>query len=83
MGSTRKVLSVSFIWFFVLVIFANLSNQKSTITIPSAKIVKLIGEEKGSFHQNLNLNCVSKRTVPTGPDPIHNRRIGSTKLPPT
>ncbi|KAL3833193.1 hypothetical protein ACJIZ3_007929 [Penstemon smallii] len=32
---------------------------------------------------NLNLNFVSKRRVPNGPDPIHNRKAGNTKLPQT
>ncbi|KAI3462968.1 hypothetical protein Pfo_019631 [Paulownia fortunei] len=76
MGSRSKVmraaLSVSFIWFLLLVISAESVNQ-----------LKLMEIENGALHQNFNLNYVSKRRVPKGPDPIHNRRAGSSKLPPT
>ncbi|KAI7742424.1 hypothetical protein M8C21_022905 [Ambrosia artemisiifolia] len=33
-------------------------------------------------HKGLVLNYVSKRRVPNGPDPIHNRKISNTRQPP-
>ncbi|KAL1538637.1 hypothetical protein AAHA92_27357 [Salvia divinorum] len=70
MGCARKVaLSVSFLWFLLLLVVAII-----TIPFPSTQTPK-----KTSLH----LNFVSKRRVPNGPDPIHNRRVGTTRLPPT
>ncbi|KAG6654407.1 hypothetical protein I3843_05G132300 [Carya illinoinensis] len=39
---------------------------------------------RGNFvdHPELNLNYMSKRRVPNGPDPIHNRRTGNSGRPP-
>ncbi|KAH6822364.1 hypothetical protein C2S53_003829 [Perilla frutescens var. hirtella] len=39
----------------------------------------------GGREKNLSkfdLNYVSKRRIPNGPDPIHNRRTGSSRQPP-
>ncbi|KAF8407990.1 hypothetical protein HHK36_007130 [Tetracentron sinense] len=33
-------------------------------------------------HRDLDLTYMSKRRVPNGPDPIHNRRTGNSKRPP-
>ncbi|KAG8384759.1 hypothetical protein BUALT_Bualt04G0152000 [Buddleja alternifolia] len=94
MGGSRKAmiraaLSVSFFCFLLLVSLANRSNRRDhTIhTIPSTRrsvdSFKPIQTEKEGFHRNFKINCVSKRRVPNGPDPIHNRRVGNSKLPPT
>ncbi|KAA0037421.1 CLAVATA3/ESR (CLE)-related protein 25 [Cucumis melo var. makuwa] len=37
---------------------------------------KLIGKEKHFFHWHSDFYSVSKRRVPNGPDPIHNRHWG-------
>ncbi|GAA0140369.1 hypothetical protein Leryth_022680 [Lithospermum erythrorhizon] len=34
------------------------------------------------WHQRFDLHLVSKRRVPRGPDPIHNRRTGNSHQPP-
>ncbi|KAJ0038093.1 hypothetical protein Pint_23108 [Pistacia integerrima] len=44
--------------------------------------VDSLGREKSIDHQKLDLNHMSKRRVPNGPDPIHNRRAGKSRRPP-
>ncbi|GMJ13155.1 CLAVATA3/ESR-RELATED 26 [Hibiscus trionum] len=45
--------------------------------------VKDLGKGKsGLVHQRMDLNYMSKRRVPNGPDPIHNRRAGNSGRPP-
>ncbi|KAJ7943560.1 CLAVATA3/ESR (CLE)-related protein 25 [Quillaja saponaria] len=42
-----------------------------------------IGEKEIENHSELDLiNYMSKRRVPNGPDPIHNRRAGNSGRPP-
>ncbi|XP_022961033.1 uncharacterized protein LOC111461653 isoform X2 [Cucurbita moschata] len=43
---------------------------------------KVIGSEKHVFHWHSDFYSVSKRRVPNGPDPIHNRRVENSKQPP-
>ncbi|KAJ6721853.1 CLAVATA3/ESR (CLE)-RELATED PROTEIN 26 [Salix viminalis] len=44
---------------------------------------EVIGREKLVYNSELDLNyMMSKRRVPNGPDPIHNRRTGNSKRPP-
>ncbi|XP_047958796.1 CLAVATA3/ESR (CLE)-related protein 25 [Salvia hispanica] len=77
MGCARKVaLSVSFLCFLLLLVIVSLSHFsfRTIITIPMQTPKKT---------SSLHLNFVSKRRVPNGPDPIHNRRVGTTRLPPT
>ncbi|KAJ4850783.1 hypothetical protein Tsubulata_046629 [Turnera subulata] len=43
----------------------------------------VLGGEKLVYNPELDLNfMMSKRKVPNGPDPIHNRRAGNSKRPP-
>ncbi|KAG6398277.1 hypothetical protein SASPL_139732 [Salvia splendens] len=75
MGCARKLaLSVCFLCFLLLLV-VSLSHFsfRTIISIPMQT------PKKTSLH----LNFVSKRRVPNGPDPIHNRRVGTTRLPPT
>ncbi|KAB2042117.1 hypothetical protein ERO13_D02G167800v2 [Gossypium hirsutum] len=45
--------------------------------------VKDLGKGKSTLvHQRLDLNYISRRRVPNGPDPIHNRRAGNSRRPP-
>ncbi|KAE8698886.1 Phosphatase 2A-2 [Hibiscus syriacus] len=45
--------------------------------------VKVLGKGKSSVaHPKQDLNYMSKRRVPNGPDPIHNRRAGNSGRPP-
>ncbi|KAJ9683531.1 hypothetical protein PVL29_019208 [Vitis rotundifolia] len=72
------------IWFSYVGVIANQAT-KPVITISSTgnfKHMKLIGRERHAVHQDWDLNYVSKRRVPNGPDPIHNRRAGKSREPP-
>ncbi|XP_057948495.1 CLAVATA3/ESR (CLE)-related protein 25 [Malania oleifera] len=42
----------------------------------------IIRERKLAASSELDLNYMSKRKVPNGPDPIHNRRAGNSRQPP-
>ncbi|KAL8231550.1 hypothetical protein R6Q57_001328 [Mikania cordata] len=58
----------------------------STITlgaIPSTASVSFTMSKAATRkHKGLLLNHVSKRRVPNGPDPIHNRKVTNTRQPP-
>ncbi|XP_022726349.1 CLAVATA3/ESR (CLE)-related protein 25-like [Durio zibethinus] len=61
----------------------------STLTSTSGKLqqeeqVKVLGRAGKSsvVHPPLDLNYMSNRRVPNGPDPIHNRRAGNSGRPP-
>lgn len=93
MGGSGRVLKalfgflllVGFIWFLFVGILANRATKTTTIRISSSEIFKhskLIGGQRLAVHQDLDLNYVSKRRVPNGPDPIHNRRAGQSRQPP-
>lgn len=43
----------------------------------------LIEAEKQYLQRNPNINYVSKRRVPTGPNAIHNRKVGEYRVPPS
>ncbi|KAK4603909.1 hypothetical protein RGQ29_012425 [Quercus rubra] len=76
---------VGVIWFITVGILANRASKRSTITVQSSQIFKywkLIAREKHAVQWDFNLNYVSKRRVPNGPDPIHNRRAVKTGQPP-
>lgn len=68
------------IWLFFIGILANHATTTTTTTVKVASTEifrdrKLIQREKLHVHQDLNLHYVSKRRVPNGPDPIHNRYV--------
>ncbi|GMI70726.1 CLAVATA3/ESR-RELATED 26 [Hibiscus trionum] len=42
----------------------------------------LVKGKSGVAHPKQDLNYMSKRRVPNGPDPIHNRRAGNSGRPP-
>ncbi|CAL8994381.1 unnamed protein product [Prunus brigantina] len=48
----------------------------------SEKPADVVGRENKLVHPELDLNYMSKRRVPNGPDPIHNRRAGNSGRPP-
>ncbi|KAH6758129.1 hypothetical protein C2S52_022977 [Perilla frutescens var. hirtella] len=91
MGCARKVaLSVSFLWLLLVVVSwdSNFRTRDNIIAVPSTESVRFLKTmqtqtKKSGVHHDLNLNFVSKRRVPNGPDPIHNRRVKTTRLPPT
>ncbi|KAL6983577.1 hypothetical protein U1Q18_016961 [Sarracenia purpurea var. burkii] len=50
---------------------------------PGGKRTEMIGREKVAVRPHRSdLNYMSKRRVPNGPDPIHNRRTGNSHQPP-
>ncbi|XP_043724709.1 CLAVATA3/ESR (CLE)-related protein 25 [Telopea speciosissima] len=78
---------VGFIGFLLVEIQASSggnSKTKTTITSSTAsfKQLELIGTYAPVVHPDLDLNYMSKRQVPNGPDPIHNRKAGNSKQPP-
>ncbi|KAA0045398.1 hypothetical protein IC582_005881 [Cucumis melo] len=46
------------------------------------KTTVVVGGGKVADHPEWHLNYMSKRRVPNGPDPIHNRRAGNSGRPP-
>ncbi|TKY69764.1 CLAVATA3/ESR (CLE)-related protein 25 [Spatholobus suberectus] len=43
---------------------------------------RVVGRDKPVNRAELDFNYMSKRRVPNGPDPIHNRRAGNSGRPP-
>ncbi|KAK9277405.1 hypothetical protein L1049_006948 [Liquidambar formosana] len=57
----------------------------TTVTAQSManfKHMEVVGKDTLFVHPGLDLNYMSKRRVPNGPDPIHNRRAGNSRQPP-
>ncbi|XP_039068786.1 uncharacterized protein LOC120215071 [Hibiscus syriacus] len=56
---------------------------KGKVLLQKEEQVKDLGKGKSSLvHRRMDLNYMSKRRVPNGPDPIHNRRAGNSRRPP-
>ncbi|CBI32060.3 hypothetical protein AAG906_035065 [Vitis piasezkii] len=51
-------------------------------SLENLKHMKVIDRERLVIRRQLDLNYMSKRRVPNGPDPIHNRRAGNSRQPP-
>lgn len=72
------VILVAF-WLLFVGILANHATKTMSITVTSSsemlKHWKLNGRERRSLHWDSKFIYVSKRRVPNGPDPIHNRYI--------
>lgn len=49
----------------------------ATTTKGSYKHLEVMERERPDFHPDLDPNNMSKRRVPNGPDPIHNRYTGT------
>ncbi|KAK9191985.1 hypothetical protein WN943_020601 [Citrus x changshan-huyou] len=69
-------------WLICLLLIGNLEsggNSTSTLTTTQStanlKRAEALGREKFIDHPELDLNYMSKRRVPNGPDPIHNRCV--------
>lgn len=78
-ASLGTVLLVSLIWFLFICILANqVTEEKAVRTISSTRnlnVLTFIGSKQHPLHLrgSPKLITVSKRRVPNGPDPIHNR----------
>ncbi|KAK6241999.1 hypothetical protein QQP08_006882 [Theobroma cacao] len=61
-----------------------LRTETSSSTGKLQEHAKVLGRGKSLIdgHPQLDLNYMSKRRVPNGPDPIHNRRAGNSRRPP-
>ncbi|KAL4302989.1 hypothetical protein GQ457_10G025380 [Hibiscus cannabinus] len=58
-------------------------SRTSATTAELRQQVKVLGKGKSSVaHPKQDLDYMSKRRVPNGPDPIHNRRAGNSGRPP-
>uniref|UniRef100_A0A7C8YVV5 CLAVATA3/ESR (CLE)-related protein 25 n=1 Tax=Opuntia streptacantha TaxID=393608 RepID=A0A7C8YVV5_OPUST len=79
------LLLIIFIWLLLIgILGSSESRGDAAATIPSRgnpRRVRLAIREKHSFAWNRDLIYVSKRRVPNGPDPIHNRHVGETRRP--
>ncbi|KAK2374876.1 subtilisin CLE36 protein precursor [Trifolium repens] len=89
----RVLVVVGFVCFMI---FGNLvsggrTGQTTTRQWSEERVLKhddehVVGKDKGVVVVNhdaqLDFNYMSKRRVPNGPDPIHNRRAGNSGRPP-
>ncbi|XWS30305.1 hypothetical protein CRYUN_Cryun24cG0105800 [Craigia yunnanensis] len=77
---------VGVIWLLFVCIIANhATTMTKSIMVSSTRDFKhreFVGQERLNSHQDFLLNYVSKRRVPNGPDPIHNRRAANSRQPP-
>lgn len=68
---------IGIIWFMFLTISVNHKNKRTVfVPIPMnvvSKHLKFVGMKRHALHSDSRLIFVSKRRVPNGPDPIHNR----------
>ncbi|KAK2419831.1 hypothetical protein P8452_50186 [Trifolium repens] len=81
------LLSLGIMWFMFLAISSMNLQTKRTIHVPMnvnviSKQLKLVGMQRHVLHSDSRLVFVSKRRVPNGPDPIHNRRARKYRQPP-
>ncbi|XVF14188.1 hypothetical protein REPUB_Repub09cG0035700 [Reevesia pubescens] len=74
------------IWLLFVCIIANHATAMTKlILVPSTRDLKhweFVAQDRRNSHQDFHLNYVSKRRVPNGPDPIHNRRVSKSRQPP-
>lgn len=84
--SRGAVFLVGVVCLLLVGIINHQTRQMTMITVvPSAgrfEDLKSIGKQRKHGVLHYNLNFVSKRRVPNGPDPIHNRRAGKSTQPP-
>ncbi|KAE8710009.1 hypothetical protein F3Y22_tig00110328pilonHSYRG01085 [Hibiscus syriacus] len=73
------VLLVGVIWLFFIGTVVNRETATSkSITVSSTREFKRwesVLKEKLNSHQDFHFSYVSRRRVPNGPDPIHNRKV--------
>ncbi|KAK1282140.1 CLAVATA3/ESR (CLE)-related protein 25 [Acorus calamus] len=76
MGSFKSLIrSLVVVWFFCILLSGAVTSE-GRITSTSTTRMKRSGFRPTDF------NYVSKRRVPNGPDPIHNRKAGKSGQPP-
>ncbi|KVI02528.1 CLAVATA3/ESR (CLE)-related protein 25-like [Cynara cardunculus var. scolymus] len=75
----RSVLLVGFCWFLL---FAVSTTIQATLAVPSTASFGGFKSRGAKRQEGSVFSYVSKRRVPNGPDPIHNRRTRNTRQPP-
>ncbi|KAL5759666.1 hypothetical protein ACOSP7_018186 [Xanthoceras sorbifolium] len=78
---------VGFIWLLLVGTLESGGNKDTTAALKSQSTENLhrmeaSGREKYLNRPEMDLDSMSKRRVPNGPDPIHNRRAGNSRRPP-
>ncbi|KAL5582439.1 hypothetical protein UlMin_014881 [Ulmus minor] len=72
-------------WFVFVGVTGRNASKSMTIRVESTETLKhwkWIGLKRRALKRDSNIIYVSKRRVPSGPDPIHNRRAFKTRQPP-
>lgn len=80
-GSKGAVVWVGVVCLLLVGIINHQTRQMTTVTVVASarrfEDLKSIGKQENRGVLHFNLNFASKRRVPNGPDPIHNRYIFS------
>ncbi|KAK4376767.1 hypothetical protein RND71_003063 [Anisodus tanguticus] len=75
---------LGFVWLLLVEVFENggtrMNVHQAEGIMKNSKHMKT--HKRNSVHSMIEFNFVSKRRVPNGPDPIHNRRARSSRRPP-
>ncbi|XP_061360817.1 CLAVATA3/ESR (CLE)-related protein 25-like [Gastrolobium bilobum] len=78
--------ALAVVWLLCLLVFGSLvsggGTRQPTTQTERLKHEQVVGRDKPVNHAELDFNYMSKRRVPNGPDPIHNRRAGNSGRPP-
>ncbi|KAM7468591.1 hypothetical protein LguiB_016153 [Lonicera macranthoides] len=74
------VVLLVFVWFLLVGILEGGSHEETKETKSLMKNMKVGGVERVELSDMIN--SMSKRRVPNGPDPIHNRKAGNSGRPP-
>lgn len=73
----RAVFLVGFCWFLL---FAVSTTIQENLVVSSSANFGSFKSKGGTRNAGLGLNYVSKRRVPNGPDPIHNRYANNSSF---
>lgn len=74
---------IGFISFLLVGVLERAESQTKNRVAGSSRHMKVvIREEKFGFRPQADVNYMSKRRVPNGSDPIHNRKAGNSRRPP-
>ncbi|PHU02742.1 hypothetical protein BC332_27993 [Capsicum chinense] len=78
---------LGFVWLLLIGVFENGGTRMDYVhqdagIMNNNKHMKTHKRSSSHVHPKIDLNLVSKRRVPNGPDPIHNRRARSSRRPP-
>ncbi|XP_057448375.1 CLAVATA3/ESR (CLE)-related protein 25-like [Lotus japonicus] len=76
------------VWLVCVLVLGSLGSGGATRELATQwsseglKHEQVVGRDMPVNHAELDFNYMSKRRVPNGPDPIHNRRAGNSGRPP-